>query len=185
MSVPAYPQNFPVRNRIISGMSAGVLIVEGAQYSGSSITARMAMEQQREVFAVPGSIMSKMSWGPNLLIKEGAKLVQDWNDVVVELSPADRRTLIAKAQSRQGILPLDGENGDSKTTNDERQTTNELSLHARKLLNTLRPDTPTHLDTLLESFEVCSSSETIAALFELEMSGLARQLPGKNFVRVW
>jgi DNA processing protein len=185
MSVPAYPQNFPVRNRIISGMSAGVLIVEGAQYSGSSITARMAMEQQREVFAVPGSIMSKMSWGPNLLIKEGAKLVQDWNDVVVELSPGDRRTLIAKAQSRQGILPLDGENGDSKTTNDERQVTNELSLHARKLLNTLRPDTPTHLDTLLESFEVCSSSETIAALFELEMSGLARQLPGKNFVRVW
>jgi DNA processing protein len=185
MSAPAYPQNFPVRNRIISGMSAGVLVVEGAQYSGSSITARMAMEQQREVFAIPGSIMSKMSWGPNLLIKEGAKLVQDWNDVVVELTPADRRTLIAKAQSRQGTLPLNGENGPPKTTNDGPQTTNELSVHARNLLKLLRPDTPVHLDSLLESFDACSSSETIAALFELEMTGLARQLPGKNFVRVW
>jgi len=178
MGGPAYPQNFPTRNRIISGMSVGVLVVEGAQYSGSSITAKMALEQQREVFAVPGSIMSKMSWGPNLLIKQGAKLVQDWNDVVVELSAGDRRALIAKAQARQGILTLD-------TANDDPTTTNELSPVSRKLLNTLRPDTPVHLDELLETFEHCSSSELIAALFELEMMGLARQLPGKNFVRVW
>jgi DNA processing protein len=178
MGAPAYPQNFPVRNRIISGMSAGVLVVEGAQYSGSSITAKMALEQQREVFAVPGSIMSKMSWGPNLLIKQGAKLVQDWNDVVVELSPADRRTLIQKAQARQGILGLD-------TTNDQQTAAGELSPTSRKILNTLRPDTPIHLDELLETFEPHSSSELIAGLFELEMMGLARQLPGKNFVRVW
>ena len=74
-------------------MSAGVLVVEGAQYSGSAITASLAMDQGREVFAVPGNITSKLSWGPNLLIKQGAKLVQDWNDVVAELPPQDRRRL--------------------------------------------------------------------------------------------
>ena len=178
MGSPAYPQNFPVRNRIISGLSAGVLVVEGAEYSGSAITARMAMEQQREVFAVPGSIMSRMSWGPNLLIKQGAKLVQDWNDVVVEFAAEDRRALIAKAQARQGVLPLDREPNDA-------QNAPEMSATSRKLLNSLRPDNPIHIDTIHETFETCSSSEITAALFELEMSGLVRQLPGKNFVRVW
>jgi len=178
MGSPAYPQNFPIRNRIISGMSVGILVVEGAQYSGSSITARMALEQQREVFAVPGNITSKMSWGPNLLIKQGAKLVQEWNDVSVEL-PADvRRVLIAKAQARYGQIPLE-------TKDETTPPASEISPASRSLLKSLKADLPTHIDELLETFDTLTSSEIIAGLFELEMLGLIRQLPGKNFVKVW
>jgi DNA processing protein len=174
MGSPPYPQNFPIRNRIVSGMSSGVLVVEGAQYSGSSITARLAMDQQREVFAVPGNITSKMSWGPNLLIKQGAKLVQDWNDVVVELQPDERRRLIIEGQRALGV--------EAAQNNVDETAQTQLT---KELLKKLTVDVPTHLDTLIESIENHSSSELIAALFELEMSGLARQLPGKNFVKTW
>ena len=177
MGSPAYPQNFPTRNRVISGLSVGVLVVEGAQYSGSAITAKMALEQQREVFAVPGNITSRMSWGPNLLIKQGAKLVQEWNDVVVELSAETRRALVSKARARSGDMLLEME--------DNPQHDQQLSPAHRALLARLKPDLPTHLDELLETFDALTSSETIAALFDLELLGLAKQLPGKNFVKVW
>ncbi len=174
MHAPAYPQNFPVRNRIVSGLSIGVLVVEGAEYSGSSITARLALDQGRDVFAVPGNITSKMSWGPNLLIKQGAKLVQEWNDVLVELSPEHRRRLAAAAPAETGAcsepaLFPEGPNGDI----------------ARAVFSRLSVDSATQLDTLVESLDTLSSSEIIASLFDLEMQGLVRQLPGKNFVRVW
>ncbi len=91
------PQNFPLRNRMIAGMSLGVVVVEGAQYSGSLIAARLAMEFGREVFAVPGNVTQSMSFGPNLLIKQGAKLVAGWEDVVEEL-PAPVRVELLPAE---------------------------------------------------------------------------------------
>lgn len=189
MGAIAFPQNFPIRNRIISGMSSGLLVVEGAQYSGSAITAKLALEQGREVFAVPGNITSKMSWGPNLLIKQGAKLIQDWNDVVVDLPPETRRRLIDAGRDRilnQGLMGGVASSVQPGTSipvagPDHRQAS---SLN-QKILAKLRVDTPTHLDALVESMEDCSPSELIAALFDLEISGHAKQLPGKNFVKVW
>jgi DNA processing protein len=181
MGATAFPQNFPIRNRIISGLSLGVLVTEGAQYSGSSITARLALDQGRDVFAVPGSIISKMSWGPNLLIKQGAKLVQDWNDVIVELPPDERRMLAERSQGR--LFGEQAETAGAAAASNTQE--NNISPIARKILILLKVESPTHIDDLLESAEDASSSEVIAALFELEMVGAVRQLPGKNFVKVW
>ena len=183
MGATAFPQNFPIRNRIISGMGVGVLVVEGAQYSGSAITAKLAMDQGREVFAVPGNITSKLSWGPNLLIKQGAKLVQDWNDVIAELPAESRRHLIDRG--KQKILAEGGATSDAEPSSLVNSLGPEIGAIARRALDAIPVDSAVHLDDLLEIVQDTSTSELIAALFELEMLGLVRQLPGKNFVKVW
>src|SRR6202142_2183246 len=126
-------------------MSAGVLVVEGGEYSGSAITAKLAAEQGREGFAVPGNITSKMSWGPNLLIKQGAKLVQDWNDVVVDLPQAAQRRLIDDGRQRimnQGL----GSAVESPHANPASQIPEPQQQIARRVLAELKLDQAIHLD---------------------------------------
>ena len=102
------PQNFPIRNRVIAGIALGVVVVEGAQYSGSLITARLAMEFGREVFGVPGNATQPTSFGPNQLIKQGAKLVTSWEDGIEELPTPVRAELLpvesASAEQRAALL---------------------------------------------------------------------------------
>jgi DNA processing protein len=166
------PQNFPIRNRIISGMSAGVLVVEAAEYSGTRITSRCALEQNRDVYAVPGSVTNKNSWGPNTLIKQGAKLVATWEDVWEEL-PTDVQVVL-NAMPHESPQPANA----SLFPDDVR------SPHEQKILRLLKADQSTQIDELVEMLEnEMSSSEIFAALFELELNGKVRQLPGKNFVK--
>jgi DNA processing protein len=171
LGTPAHPQNFPIRNRIVSGLSEGVVVVEGMEYSGSLITARLALDQNREVFAVPGNITAKSSFGPNLLIKQGAQLVQSATDILDGLSWEARSRLARQTTLAEAMEP--------------EADASPMAAINHQVLSLLAPDQPVHLDTLLDKMPGVSPSEVIAAVFELELQEKVRQLPGRSYVKVW
>jgi DNA processing protein len=166
---PPISQNFPFRNRVISGLSLGVLVVEAAERSGSLITARLAYEQGRDVYAVPGNVTSAKSFGPNYLIKDGAKLVQSWRDIVEEF-PHELKEPILTAEQEEARR--------------EQGARDQISLAPteKKVLALLKVDEPLHIDQLITRSGL-NLGELMGALLNLEMRDRVRQLPGKAFVR--
>lgn len=157
------PHNFPVRNRIISGISLGTVVVEATRKSGSLITARLAAEQNREVFAVPGSIQSFKSTGTHTLIKQGAKLVEHAQDVIEELSPG---IIDAKMKS--------AEPGDAKTDKIPPLSPEESAVYGE-----LGPY-PIHIDELVRKIGM-EPGKLSSILLQLELMGIIQQSPGKLF----
>ena len=155
--------HFPIRNRIISGLSLAVVVVEASKRSGSLISARLALEQNREVMAVPGNITSGLSQGTNWLIKTGAKLVENWEDVVEELASPLKEQLLSQKKEKKEKPP-------------------SMGPQERKVFELLSPDSLTHIDDLVEETEF-SVSEILSILLNLELKDLIFQRPGKYFQR--
>lgn len=179
------PQNFPIRNRTLSGMSAGVLVIEAGEHSGTRITARCAIEQSRDVYAVPGNVTNKNAWGPNTLIKQGAKLTATWEDVWEDLPRQVRLDLETHAE-HQAIARGESATGTTASLFDSSAGSGllaPLSDHERMVMQHLRADESLQLDDLLDRLEnELASGEVFTALFELELAGRVKQMPGKNYV---
>lgn len=161
--MPPLGFHFPLRNRIISGLSLATLVVEATRQSGSLITARLALEQNRDVMAVPGCLTSDLSRGTNWLIKSGAKLVESWEDVIEELPLPLRESLLAPRAEEKREVPA-------------------MSPEEKKVFDRLSVATLTHIDELVEAAD-SSVSEMLGLLLSLEIKGLVRQVPGKHFQR--
>ncbi len=157
-------QNFPIRNRIISGLSLGVVIVEATQRSGSLITARLALDQGREVFAVPGSVESFKSSGTHSLIKQGAKLVEHAQDILEELHWEE-----TSQQSASGLIGRIEEKAPS------------LSPREKQIWDLLS-DGSQHVDQIVRQTGI-GISPLLSLLLEMELKGLIKQQPGKYFIR--
>ncbi|MEW6509373.1 MAG: DNA-processing protein DprA [Bacteroidota bacterium] len=156
--------NFPRRNRIVSGMTLGTLVVETGPEGGAMITAHLAVEQSREVFAVPSSVSNKKSSGTNLLIKEGkAKLTETVDDILAELAPRLR-----------GILP--------RETTPRREPQEALTLFEQRILDAM-DDSPLHIDALAGRAGL-AVSDALVHLLALEFKGVVRQSAGKMFARI-
>jgi len=157
------PKNFPIRNRIISGLSKGTVVVEATRNSGSLITASLALEQCREVFAVPGSIDSFKSTGSHFLIKQGAKLIENADDILAEFG------LFGRAGA-----------GKSVPTNPD-GTPRDMNEFERKLFEIVG-DYPVHMDDIARQANM-DAGNVAAILMKMELEGIVRQLPGRLFVR--
>jgi DNA processing protein len=161
LGTPPEPKNFPIRNRIISGLSRGVIVVEATMKSGSLITAALALEQDREVFAVPGSIHSFKSTGCHFLIKQGARLIENSDDVLDELGMNYEYS--PKSDTfRKGVLPPMDE--------------------YEKAIYDIIGDYPLHIDQITREGNL-APGKTASILMRMELKGLIRQLPGKVFIR--
>lgn len=164
LGTPPNRENFPIRNRIISGLSAAVVVVEASVKSGSLITARMAMEQGREVLAVPGSIFNESSQGCHALIRDGAALAQNWKDVV--------ETLPQEISEKLVLVP------------DESNTqASDLTEREKSIIALLSFEQPRHVDQLA-GLAGMQAQEVLGALVDLELKNYISQMPGKQFIRL-
>lgn len=158
MQVRPYKQNFPRRNRLVSGLSRGVVVVEAAGRSGALITADFALEQGRDVFAVPGMAGRLSSGGPNSLIKQGAKLVESADDILEEFQAGPIKP---PAQEVGTPLPQEGYDED-----------------IFKILS----DKPCDIDTIVERLNI-ENRQAKLRLLDMQIKGIVRQLPGKLYIR--